>query len=213
MGVGLGCFPFGFLFWSWKVSHAIWFLLCQPTLVAELLKNLKAVSLHLVLLLLYMSLLPIKPCLQNCSTHLDARKGSSEMENNLISTRSFSPVETKLIETVVQFLLRWMDSFWNWVYFWFHPFSCFLSKKRTKKHKTPKETNKQKKNEDKAKLFLRALNKTALPTGIGWEWLWFSLVPGSERVNACFSLWYLLVAAHVVISPRPCAFCSQINAG
>lgn len=198
MGVGLGFFPFGFLFWSWKVSCAIWFLLCQPTLVAELLKKLKAVSLHPVLRLLCTLLLPFKQSLQNCSTYLDARQGSSEMENNLISTRSFSPVETTLIEAVVQFLFRQMGCLWNWVWFWFHPFSCFLSKKSPTKTKP------------KAKHFLRALNKTALPMGNGWGWLWFSLVPGSERVNACFPLWYLLVAAHVVISPCPCAFCSQI---
>lgn len=130
MGVGLGFFfPFGFLFWSWKVSCAIWFLLCQPTLVAELLKKLKAISFHPVLRLLCMLLLPFKQSLQNCSTHLDTRKGSCEMENTLISTRSFVPVETTLIETVVQFLLRRMVSLWNCVCFWFHPFSCFLKKK------------------------------------------------------------------------------------
>lgn len=78
--------------------------------MAELLKKIEVVSLHLVLLLPCMLLLPFKQSLQNCSTHSDTRKESSEMENNLISTRSFSPVETMLIETVVQFLLRQMGS-------------------------------------------------------------------------------------------------------
>jgi len=48
-------------------------------------------------------------------------------------------------------------------------FLLFSFKKANQKTQNTKTNKQTKKNEDKAKLFLRALNKTALPTGIGWE--------------------------------------------